>query len=413
MFTNFSSRLVCLFLLVCSCRLDAQSGQFFLRDTFCSNQSILVGNQFFGPSNPTGQVVLPGAAFNGADSIINVELTFNQPVVFNLTQTLCVGDTLRVNGTPYHANFYLGQEVVQEGSVNGCDSIINVNLTFQPVVFVLDIDLCEGDTVYVNGTAYDAFVRKSGVEVIPNGACDSILQVTIHALTPPFSNLRDTLCPDDFLIINGNRYDTDNRAGYEILPNAASNGCDSIVAIDLEFRNLWVYIGEDREIVKGDTVCITPQYGLNAISEVWIPSPPCPDSACAINCVQLLENSTFILVATDVSGCVLQDELTIKISNKNRIYAPNVFSPDARWPNNYFYLNCDRAIVNIKRMFIADRWGELIYDRENIPPNLPDEGWDGYFRGKVMNPDTYIFWAELERFDGTTIIEKGGFSLVR
>jgi gliding motility-associated-like protein len=70
-------------------------------------------------------------------------------------------------------------------------------------------------------------------------------------------------------------------------------------------------------------------------------------------------------------------------------------------------------VVNIKRFFIADRWGELLYDRSNIPPNMPDEGWDGTYKGKVLDPGTYVFWAELERFDGSTFFEKGGFSLVR
>jgi gliding motility-associated-like protein len=70
-------------------------------------------------------------------------------------------------------------------------------------------------------------------------------------------------------------------------------------------------------------------------------------------------------------------------------------------------------VVNIKHIFVADRWGELLYDRTNIPPNSPEDGWDGLYKGKVMNPDTFIFWAELERFDGSTFIEKGGFSMVR
>lgn len=393
---------------------SAQSGQAFLRDTFCGNQSIFVVNQIFGPSNPSGTVTIPGGAFNGADSVIHVELTFKQPAVFNLNSTICANDTIWVNGTAYHSNFFIGQETVQEGAANGCDSIINVHLTIRPIYFDYTIDVCEGETVYVNGTAYDAFIHNSGTELIPgNGACDSILNVTVNAITPPFSNLRDTLCPDGFYMINGTRYDTDNRNGYEILPNAASSGCDSIVAIDLEFRNLWLYIGEDRELFFGDTICITPQYGLTPTSFVWLPTAPCADSACLDICIRPTAAAMFSLRATDVSGCVLTDEIRLSISKENRVYAPNVFNPDAGAPNNRFYLSCGQGVVNIKRLFIADRWGELLYDQTDVLPNSPDDGWDGYYRGKVMHPDTYIFWAELERFDGSTFIERGGFALVR
>lgn len=412
MLTRFKTRLLVAMIFLSASMLEAQSGHYFLRDTFCANQSIFVVNQLFGPSNPSGQVTIPGGAFNGLDSVIHVQLTFNQPVITNLSTTHCAGDTVFVNGTAYHANFYIGQEIVQEGAANGCDSVINVNLIFKPIFFDYQVDICEGDTIFVNGTAYHAF-HLEGTEVIQQAPCDSTIHVKINALTPPFSYFRDTLCPDDFYEINGTRYDYDNRVGYEILPNAASSGCDSIVAIDLEFRNLWLYIGEDREIVKGDTVCITAQYGLTPLSLVWSPTAPCADSACLDNCIRLTEPSTFTLRATDTSGCVLRDDITISISDKNRVYAPNVFSPDARWPDNRFSLNCDNAIVNIKRFFIADRWGELIYERSNIPPNSPDEGWDGTYKGKVMNPDTFIFGAELERFDGTTFFEQGGFTLVR
>ncbi|MBL7826460.1 MAG: gliding motility-associated C-terminal domain-containing protein, partial [Saprospiraceae bacterium] len=216
-----------------------------------------------------------------------------------------------------------------------------------------------------------------------------------------------------FLLINGTRYDQNNRAGYEIIKNGSYTGCDSIVAIDLEFRNLWVYVGEDQEIIRGDFACIEAQYGLEPVELVWLPYAPCSDSACTEPCFRVVEPITFSFIATDVSGCVLIDDIRITISNKNRVYAANVFSPDAAWPNNYFYLGCDQGVVNIRKFMIANRWGEIMYEVENILPNDPEAGWDGYFRGSVMNPDTYIYFAELERYDGSTFEHAGGFSLVR
>jgi gliding motility-associated-like protein len=95
------------------------------------------------------------------------------------------------------------------------------------------------------------------------------------------------------------------------------------------------------------------------------------------------------------------------------VYAPNVFSQNAYWPDNYFWLSTDGAVVNIKRFIVADRWGEILYEATNVQPNNPESGWDGYFRGKAMMPDTYLFFAELERYDGTVFQNQGGFSLVR
>ncbi len=344
---------------VSSFPLAAQTGQGVLRDTFCSDQNVVVAGQIFNAARPSGTVVLPGAASNGGDSTVLVDLFYTKPVEIDYT-----------------------------------------------------ITLCEGDTVYFNGHAYHAFM-KSGTEVFPGMPCDSIFRVKVDALPAPFSYVRDTLCPGDFLMINGTIYDKNRRAGYEIIKNGSWLGCDSIVAIDLEFRNSWIYAGEDMEIIKGDFACISPLYGFEPVKVEWMPFAPCADSSCIDSCFRVTDPIVFTLIATDPDGCVLIDDIRVLISKRNRVYAPNVFSPNAYWPDNYFWLSTDGAVVNIRRFIVADRWGEILYEATNIQPNNPEYGWDGYFRGKAMMPDTYLFFAELERYDGTIFQNQGGFSLVR
>lgn len=409
MFPNSIISALFLFLTVTA---FAQPGHATYRDTFCDNQTVLVVSQFFNASNPTGTIVLPGAAQGGIDSIIHVELKFNSAMEATLNQTLCEGDTLWVNGTAYHAGFYIGEEFIESGSVNGCDSIIHINLNFRKVIHQFQQEICEGDSIMINGHVYTAFNRE-GTEVIANGACDSIIEVKLIPIAIPFRIFNDTLCPGASITINGKVYDEQNRVGYELLPNAGSNGCDSLVQVSISFRELWVYLGEDTEIIKGDEICIQEQYGMNPVQVTWSPTPPCPDSSCLTQCIIPLQSLSFSITATDSTGCVLRDDIKIRVSNKNRVYAPTVFNPDARFPNNRFFLGADNGVRLIRRMFIADRWGELLYDVENILPDYPDNGWDGAYRGEIMHPGAYIFWAELERVDGTTFIETGSFSLVR
>lgn len=387
----------------------------YYRDTFCANQTLLIGNQFFDAGQPSGIVFLPGAAADGGDSAIVVELLFRQPVEVTLNQNICTGDTLWVNGTAYHANFYIGEEIVDNGAANGCDSIIHVQLGFYPNVGELKTRICEGDTLYINGNAYHAF-RRSGEETLPgagSSGCDSILRIDLDVITPPFSMIDDTLCPDASLIVNGHRYDRNNRSGLEILPGASSTGCDSLVYLSLSFRELWVYLGEDRELVKGDTLCLTPLYGIVPESISWFPTPPCPDSACSSNCIQPLNNVFFRIEATDTSGCVVSDDIAIRISNDNRVYVPNVFNPDADEPNNRFFISTDMGVVLIRRLLIADRWGGIVFDRENLMPDDATQGWDGSWRGQTAQTGVYTFRAEFERIDGSRFEKSGTVSLIR
>lgn len=408
----FRNSILVFILLFVAAIAFAQPGHSTYRDTFCDNQTILVINQFFDASNPSGTITLPGAAMGGIDSVIHVELVFNQAKEATLNQTLCEGDTVWVNGTAYHAGFFIGEEFIESGASNGCDSLIHVNLSFRTVFHDFQQVICEGDSIVVNGHTYTAFFRE-GTEVIPNGACDSIVRVKLTAIPIPYTELFDTLCPGETRSINGIVYDKDNRFGYELLPNAGANGCDSLVQVNIAFRELWVYVGEDTEIIKGDTICIQEQYGLSPVSLAWSPTPPCYDSSCQSQCIVPLQSVSFTFTAVDTSGCVLTDEITIRVSNKNRVFAPTVFNPDADFPNNRFFLGADNGVRLIRRLFVADRWGELLFEAKDIPPDNPDLGWDGFYRGQVMHPGVYIFGAELERIDGTTFIETGSFGLVR
>lgn len=270
--------------------LDTIPGHFFYRDTFCSNQIILFNGQFYGPDMPSGVDTLPGAAAGGGDSIIHVELTFFSAQMALLDGSICKGDTIWVNNVAYHANHYLGEEIIEDGAQNGCDSIVHIDL-----------------------------------EVIAGG--EGILS--------------DSLCPGDFVMINGTRYDRNNPNGMEILSGASYNGCDSVLKIELLFREF------------------------------------CP-------------------------------------SMEGFVFAPNAFRPgssDAR--NNYFYLSADAGIESIQRMVILDRWGDLVYSRENIAPNVPEEGWDGKFRGDWAPNGVYGFRAEIIRTNGQLLVKTGEVAILR
>lgn len=395
---------------------DTAGQTFFFRDTFCSNQILIVNGHLYGPDNPAGTEILPGAAANGQDSIIEVRLVFLQPAVTILDQNKCLNDTVWVNNVPYHANHTLGEETIEGGAANGCDSIIKVSLKFTgQVVLKIEQPICEGDTLMVNGVAYSAF-RLSGEEKIPGGAaggCDSIVQIMLTAIPLPYSEVTDSLCPDSFLVINGTRYDANNRSGLEILPNAGAQGCDSLVNVRLTFRELWVTLGDDLELGAGDSICITPLYNFHPSELIWTPTPPCVDPDCFLYCKTFFSSQQFHVSVTAPGGCILNDTIRVSVRRQPHYYTPNVFKPDTQWPNNYFSIAASAGIAKVRKIQIADRWGEIVWERENMPLNDPESGWDGNYSGKLAPPGVYIFWAELEWWDGNIEVISGSFALLR
>ena len=60
---------------------------------------------------------------------------------------------------------------------------------------------------------------------------------------------------------------------------------------------------------------------------------------------------------------------------------------------------------------VFDRWGELMHEAYDFEPISDEHGWDGYFRGKKMNPAVFVYFAEVEYFDGQVELFKGDVTL--
>src|SRR5690606_32022537 len=107
---------------------------------------------------------------NGCDSAVFVNITFTDNVINAINETLCLGDSLTINGIIYNENNPTGSETIIGGSVFGCDSTIQVSLSFFPVaVGQISENLQAGDSIIVNGTVYNE-ANPSGTEIIIGGS---------------------------------------------------------------------------------------------------------------------------------------------------------------------------------------------------------------------------------------------------
>ena len=223
---------------------------------------VVVNGTLYNSSNPQGTEIL--TAQNGCDSIITIALNFLTATQHDIQYTGCVGDnySIIVNGTIYSESNPTGMELLT-GS-NGCDSVVTVNMVFGNQ-FVVNENYagCEGDgySVVVNGTTYDEF-NPIGTEVFPGGGgCDSTVQINL--VFNPITSGDETYngCEGDgyFVVVNGTTYDEGTSTGMETL--TGSNGCDSIVTINLMFspvlegEELYIgCVGDGYSVVVNGTI---------------------------------------------------------------------------------------------------------------------------------------------------------------
>jgi gliding motility-associated-like protein len=92
-----------------------------------------------------------------------------------------------------------------------------------------------------------------------------------------------------------------------------------------------------------------------------------------------------LTVASDIN-CKTTDE--IKIRKDCYIDIPNTFSPNGDGVNDYFFpRNLLSSGVTKFSMQIYDRWGEKVFDTDNID----GRGWDGRFNGKEQPVGVYVY----------------------
>ena len=208
------------------------------------------------------------ADVNGCDSVVNLKLTVFPAVPESITyDTICAGDTLIWQGNIYTKS--VTNEIVTLTSVNGCDSVLKLNLhVLPPVADTTEyVTICYADAPYVwplNGKAYMASQLDS--TKVPVGTCERMVYLNLTVLPEVLPTLEEvTICAGDTFVwsANGQKYFED-KIVTETLQDV--NGCDSVVKLDLTVLPM---IPVTTNI---DTICEGDAYTWTANGEVYTAS---------------------------------------------------------------------------------------------------------------------------------------------
>jgi gliding motility-associated-like protein len=122
-----------------------------------------------------------------------------------------------------------------------------------------------------------------------------------------------------------------------------------------------------------------------------------------------------MLIAFNTEGC--SDTTVFKAGvqtvRTGQILIPNAFSPNPSGPGNSggqndMFMPIMRGGVTEFQMVIFNRWGELLFETTS-----PDNGWDGYYKGKLCQQDVYVYKLTAKYSDGQTVTKVGDIHLIR
>ncbi len=146
---------------------------------------------------------------------------------------------------------------------------------------------------------------------------------------------------------------------------------------------------------------------------VWTPSTALSCDDCLSPIANPTENTVYTLSVTDANGCTASASTLVRVDPARNVYIPTAFSPNGDGLNDNFTVFGSNGVVQVERLLIADRWGDIVFDRSDFAPSDPSLGWDGIFKSKPMNVGTYVYYVEVLFEDGRILSYKGDFTLLR
>ena len=169
---------------------------------------------------------------SGCDSIVTLNLTVATASVSNSAVSICETYTWAANGTTYNSTGIYTASLVNS---NGCDSTATLDLTIfnaTPTV-VTTISSCGSYTWAANGVTYSGGGLFTQGFVNVNG-CDSIVQLDLTVNSPSTSFETTTSCNSYVWAADGMTYNTTGQ--YQtVLTNAG--GCDSTLTLTLTIES--------------------------------------------------------------------------------------------------------------------------------------------------------------------------------
>ena len=185
----------------------------------------------------------------------------------------------------------------------------------------------------------------------------------------------------------------------------ANNGCSRSASNTILVNPVPVlHAGEDRVLIRGNSLKLEPTITGSIQSSIWVPATGLSDPQSFAPTASPLQSIYYALIATTTDGCLATDTLFIKVLEK--IGIPNAFSPNGDGINDTWRLDGLWGFQKA-RLMVFDRYGQLVFSASGS-----QAAWDGTRQGKPVAAGTY-YYTLLLNAEYATEPYKGSVTVIR
>ena len=323
-----------------------------------------------------------------------------------INASICDGKSFGV-GNVFHNT--TGTYIDSLKSHVGCDSIVTTNLTVLPSSEdTLQFSFCEGKEITVGthtykttGTYTDLFTNQFG--------CDSTLISKVQVWPVTNDTLPISFCRGLSYTLGTHTY-TQN--GDYIYSLTNQFGCDSIVTVRVTTMPAYVQLETEPsgKLYKGENFRLIAHL-LNSNDKIlsWRPSDGIQSTQGANAYPYPIDSNTWYQITTkSQEGCIATDSIQVIILEHEKLFVPNVFTPNGDGNNELFLIINNSGISQYEYFRIYNRWGQLVFETKD-----PKLGWDGTINGTPAPTDVYVWMVQYVNDKKERLNEQGNLTLLR
>lgn len=174
-----------------------------------------------------------------------------------------------------------------------------------------------------------------------------------------------------------------------------------------------VEAGTDKSINVGQSVDLNPTISGDVNRVLWTPTSSIVSSHYPGVKVKPDETTRYTVEVRNEGGCKSRDEVTVNvICDGANVFIPNTFSPNGDGANDIFYPR-GSGLFSIRTFRVFNRWGEVMFEKNECMPNDPTAGWDGTYKGRKLATDVFIYTIEVVCNNSSIMIFKGNIALLQ
>lgn len=169
--------------------------------------------------------------------------------------------------------------------------------------------------------------------------------------------------------------------------------------------------GQSALILAGTSYQLQANGSNDVVQWTWTPAQYLNCSNCAAPVTTPLAPMLYTVTATNVNGCTAYDTVSINLMcSESRIYIPKAFTPDNDGVNDLFVIK-GAGIKIVNHLRIYDRYGGLVFERNNFSIGDVNAAWDGRHNGAQVSPGAYVYIAEMS-CNEKTFVQKGTVTVI-